>query len=78
MVRIYQYLSSSLIAFSDKFDAFGNGNGNILILGNFISTFCYVLRYNRNGTFYKLNSLYKFFIYLKLESLGVTFQFKTK
>ena len=42
---------------------------NYLKIGNFISTFCHVLRYNRNGTFYKLNSLHEFFINLKL---GVT------
>ena len=42
---------------------------NYLKIGNFISTFCHVLRYNRNGIFYKLNSLHEFFIYLKL---GVT------
>ena len=73
-MRIYQYLSSSLIAFSDKFDAFGNGN--ILIPKSHVGFRKFYFHFlsrpslqHRNRAFYKLNSLHKFFIYLKL---GVT------
>ena len=73
MVRIYILLSSqtnlTLLEMEIFWFSMLVSAKKYFRIGNLISTFCHVLRYNRNGAFYKLNSLHKFFINLKL---GVT------